>query len=100
MEESTVMIIGVTGGVGAGKSTVLAILKEEYRALVIEMDAVGKMLMEPDGPCFGPTAALFGNACVREDGTLGEPVWSPCVRGPRDFLVCGEYVLVAGQRDG
>ena len=70
MEESIVMIIGVTGGVGAGKSTVLAILKEEYRALVIEMDAVGKMLMEPDGPCFGPTAALFGNACVREDGTL------------------------------
>ena len=37
---------------------------------------------------------------VRPEGKLEEPVWSPCVRGPRDFLVSGEYVLAAGQRDG
>lgn len=37
---------------------------------------------------------------MRPDGTPEEPVWSPCVRGPRDFLVSGEYVLAAGQRDG
>jgi len=37
---------------------------------------------------------------VRADGTLEGPVWSPCVRGPRDFLICGSSVLVAGQRDG
>ena len=37
---------------------------------------------------------------VRTDGTLGEPAWSPCVRGPRDFLICGDTVLAASQRDG
>ena len=37
---------------------------------------------------------------MQPDGMPGEPVWSPCVRGPRDFIICGEYVLAAGQRDG
>ena len=37
---------------------------------------------------------------VGTDGTLEAPVWSSCVRGPRDFLILGEYVLAAGQRDG
>lgn len=37
---------------------------------------------------------------VRTDGSLGAPVWSPCVRGPRDFVVCGNTVLAASQRDG
>ena len=34
------MIIGVTGGIGAGKSTVLAILQEQYHARVILADEV------------------------------------------------------------
>ena len=37
---------------------------------------------------------------VGRDGETGDPVLSPCVRGPRDFLVCGESVLAASQPDG
>lgn len=37
---------------------------------------------------------------VDEDGNAGEPVWSPCVRGPRDFLLRGDTVLAGSQRDG
>ena len=33
------------------------------------------------------------------DGALGAPVISPCVAEPRDFLICGEHVLVGSQRD-
>ena len=33
------------------------------------------------------------------DGRLGEPVISPCVAEPRDFVVCGDCVLAASQRD-
>lgn len=33
------------------------------------------------------------------DGALGAPVLSPCVAQPRDFLVCGDHVLVGSQRD-
>lgn len=33
------------------------------------------------------------------DGFLSEPVISPCVAEPRDFLICGNWVLAASQRD-
>lgn len=33
------------------------------------------------------------------NGTLGAPVLSPCVAEPRDFIICGDYVLAASQRD-
>jgi 6-phosphogluconolactonase len=37
---------------------------------------------------------------VFPDGRLGRMSWSSCVRGPRDFLVCGDTVLAGSQRDG
>ena len=64
------MILGITGGVGAGKSTVLSYLHEKYTAFLIECDALGKELQEPDGACFPALAALLGPfGCVR-DGVL------------------------------
>ena len=35
------MVIGITGGVGCGKSTVLNLLEEKYGAKIIEADALG-----------------------------------------------------------
>lgn len=43
------MVIGVTGGVGSGKSTVLNFLRDGYRAQIIEEDQVARELMEPGG---------------------------------------------------
>lgn len=40
------IVIGITGGVGCGKSTVLDILKEKHQASVIEADKVGHIVME------------------------------------------------------
>ena len=39
--------IGITGGVGAGKSTVLAYLEKKYNAFVIQADEVGHIVMAP-----------------------------------------------------
>ena len=41
------MILGITGGVGAGKSSVLAILEKEYNAKLNLADEVGRELMQP-----------------------------------------------------
>jgi len=40
-------IIGITGGVGSGKSVVLNYLKEKYQAVIIEADRLAEKLMEP-----------------------------------------------------
>ena len=40
-------VLGITGGVGAGKSTVLMYLKEHYGARVIQADQVGHLLQQP-----------------------------------------------------
>jgi len=39
--------IGITGGVGAGKSTVLDFLEEKYQAYVMKADEIGHLVMEP-----------------------------------------------------
>lgn len=63
-------VIGITGGVGAGKSQVLSLLKKDFGAEVIAADEVGRELMEPDGACFSAVVELFGSEIVRKDGTL------------------------------
>ena len=39
------MIIGITGGIGAGKSTILNILKNNYCYNIFEADAIAKEIM-------------------------------------------------------
>ena len=43
-------IIGITGGIGTGKSTVLRMLETDFHAFVIEADKVAHDLMLPDQP--------------------------------------------------
>lgn len=63
-------MLGVTGGVGAGKSTVLGFLEDRYGADVIELDRVAREMQQPGGECYGPMVRLLGEECLREDGQL------------------------------
>ena len=46
-KQNNIKIVGITGGVGSGKSVVMNILKEKYGAEVILADLVAHDLMEP-----------------------------------------------------
>lgn len=63
-------VLGITGQVGAGKSTVLAYLQEHYGARIIQADAVGHLLMEPDMPCFVQVLEAFGVEILDGDGKI------------------------------
>ena len=63
-------VIGLTGGVGAGKSLILNILKKEYGAEVIKADVVSHELMEPGNAGYLAVREVFGNAFFKEDGKL------------------------------
>ena len=62
--------IGVTGGIGAGKSTVLSILAEEYGAFVIQADLIGHEVMMPGGSCYDEVIGLFGTQVLKDDKTI------------------------------
>jgi dephospho-CoA kinase len=61
--------VGLTGGLGSGKSTVAAMLRE-LGAQVIEADALGRALMEPGHEVYDQIVARFGPQIVGADGHL------------------------------
>ena len=61
--------VGLTGGLGSGKSTVAAFLRE-LGAQVIEADELGRTLMQPGQPVFAEIAHAFGPEVVGADGRL------------------------------
>lgn len=63
--------IGITGGVGAGKSTVLAYLEKRPRTRVMLADEIAHRLMEPGGVCYDRILKCFPEETIcRADGTL------------------------------
>lgn len=63
-------IIGITGGVGAGKSAILSYLKENHGAVIMEADKVGHLVMEPGESCYAKILQVFGKEILREDETI------------------------------
>ncbi len=63
------MRVGLTGGIGSGKSTVAAGLVKRG-GLLVDADAIARQVVEPTGRAFGPLVDRFGGAVVGQDGTL------------------------------
>jgi dephospho-CoA kinase len=61
--------VGLTGGLGSGKSTVAGIF-EQLGAAVISADQLGRELMQPGEPVYAAIVQAFGPTVVREDGSL------------------------------
>jgi dephospho-CoA kinase len=61
--------VGLTGGLGSGKSTVSGYLRE-LGAEVIEADELGRVLMEPGQPVYREIVEVFGPEVVASDGRL------------------------------
>jgi dephospho-CoA kinase len=61
--------VGLTGGLGSGKSTVAGLF-EELGAAVISADQLGRQLMQPGEPVYAAIVETFGKTVVRGDGSL------------------------------
>ena len=62
-------VIGLTGGIGSGKSTVSALLAARG-AVIVDADAITKELQQPGLPVFDAMVERFGPGIVAADGTL------------------------------
>jgi dephospho-CoA kinase len=61
--------VGLTGGLGSGKTTVAAFFRS-LGAQVMEADAVGRAMMQPGEPVYTQIVQAFGPGVVRADRTL------------------------------
>jgi dephospho-CoA kinase len=66
---AAMLLVGLTGGIGSGKSSVSARLRE-HGAVVIDADAITRELQEPGTDVFTAMVDRFGAGIVAPDGTL------------------------------
>lgn len=72
------LTIGLTGGIGSGKSTVTKVLAE-LGAPIIDADKVGHAIYEPDGPAYADMIAAFGEGILAPDRTIDRKKLGPIV---------------------
>ena len=72
------LLVGLTGGIGSGKSTVAAGLTERGIAIV-DADAISRGIMEPDGLAFQKVVDHFGPSVVDGDGRIDRPALAALV---------------------
>lgn len=78
-------IIGITGGIASGKSTVTDFLRKQgYQ--VIDADQVVHELQEPGGRLYQALLSAFGSAILQEDGRLDRPKLGAMIFGNPELL--------------
>jgi dephospho-CoA kinase len=78
-------LVGLTGGIGAGKSTVSALLVAKG-AVLVDADAITRELQQPGQPVFNAMVERFGDQIVAADGTLDRAAVADLVFSDPDAL--------------
>lgn len=63
-------VIGITGGIGSGKSTIINILKDTYNAFVISTDHIAQILMEKGNISYNLVVENFGSGILDQGGNI------------------------------
>ncbi len=79
-------VLGITGGVGSGKSEVLRCLKEEYGAVITELDETARILQKKGTVCFEKIVSIFGIEVIGSDGELDRKKLAEVVFGSKEKL--------------
>src|SRR3990172_1553330 len=77
-QAGSMYVIGLTGGIGSGKSTVARMLQQKG-ATLLSADAVGHEVYEPDRPAYQEIVEAFGRDIVGADGRIDRKALGPIV---------------------
>ncbi|MUH44038.1 MAG: dephospho-CoA kinase [Actinobacteria bacterium] len=95
------LVVGLTGGVGAGKSTVSQMLAD-HGAVIVDADAIARAVVEPGTPGFQEVLDAFGDEVLYYDGMLDRKALAalvfrdPVARGKLESII---HPLVRQQSD-
>ena len=84
--EKRIPAIGITGGVGSGKSVVMELLEKKFGAAVILADLVAHDLTEPGAKSYQQIVKEFGEEILDAEGRIDRPALSRIVFGHPDQL--------------
>jgi dephospho-CoA kinase len=73
-----VLLAGLTGGIGSGKSTVAAMLVE-LGAVLIDADQIAREVVAPGGVAYQPVIDRFGPGILAQDGSIDRPALADIV---------------------
>lgn len=77
------LLVGLTGGIGAGKSTVSALLAE-LGACIVDADEIARQLQSAGSPVLAAMAERFGEGILHDDGSLNRAAVAEIVFGNDD----------------
>ena len=77
------LLVGLTGGIGSGKSTVSAMLAE-HGAYIVDADAIARELQQPGSPVLAAMAERFGAHVLDDEGALDRAAVADIVFGDDD----------------
>ena len=72
------LVVGLTGGIGSGKSTVSRLLSARG-AVIVDADVVARRVVEPGGPAYQGVVDRFGPGILASDGTIDRPALAAIV---------------------
>lgn len=78
--------IGITGGVGAGKSLILNYIESHYRTKIYMADDIANFLKEPGQSCYEPIVELLGAEILDRDGGIDKQKMAERIFGERELL--------------
>lgn len=80
-------IIGITGGIGSGKSFVINLIENNFNVKSINTDNIAKKLMEPDNICYNLIVEYFGTEILNDNMTINRKKLGEIVFNNPDKLI-------------
>ena len=90
-------IVGLTGGIGCGKSTVAQILKE-LGAVVYDLDKIGHDVIQKNGGAYKQVLSAFGESILAPNGEIDRLKLGKIVFNNPDALKASEQHCASGNR--
>ena len=80
-------IIGITGGVGCGKSEIIRYIMKNYRCFVIFADDVAKQLQQKGNLCYDRIVNLLGENILTFDGEIDKGKMAAAIFADEELLL-------------
>ena len=86
-------VLGITGGIGSGKSTVMEMLKNRYGAVVLLADDIGHTAMDKDTVTFRQMTEAFGKEILDADGNIDRNILSGILMSSEEKLAIQNSIV-------